>query len=111
MKDGIYQVILTSYGRTGEGMAVIAGNTLNGGGQGYIYQGRLSVKDSSLTGKVVLRKWDDQAPPALGLFKEADLTVAGKYDRERNSFRFEGRAQGHHIVRIQVTGRFASGLI
>jgi hypothetical protein len=111
MKDGIYQVVFTSSGSAGEGMVVIAGNTLNGGGQGYFYQGRLSVKESSLSGNVVLRKWDDQAPPTLGLFKEAVMTVAGKYDRERDSFHFEGRAQGHHVIRIQVTGRYVSGLL
>jgi hypothetical protein len=110
MKDGIYQVVFNSSGRTGEGMVVIAGNTLNGGGQGYFYQGRLSVKASSLSGKVVLRKWDDQAPPILGLFKEAVMTVTGEYDRERDSFHFEGHAQGHHVIRIQATGRYVAPL-
>ena len=111
MLDGIYQVFFSSSGNTAEGIAVISGGTLNGGGQGYFYQGKLRVEGACLDGRLLVKKWDNEAPPALGLFKEAALTVTGEYDHESNTFRFEGRVHGHHVITIQATGRYVAALI
>ena len=111
MLNGIYQMFFSSSGNTAEGMAVISGGTLNGGGQGYFYQGRLQVEGAGLSGRILIKKWNNEAPPVLGFFKEAALTVTGRYDCENNAFRIEGRAHGHHVITIQATGRYVAALI
>jgi hypothetical protein len=106
MENGIYHVVLSAQGNSVEGVMVVSGNAVNGGGHGYIRQGVLSVAEAALFGDITIKKWDGQAPSALGLFKEASIRATGHWDPETRSFHFEGRAGGHHVIRIQATGRY-----
>jgi hypothetical protein len=110
MENGIYQVRLSSESHSVEGVVVIREDSVNGGGGGYFCQGFISVEANVLTGRTLIKKWDHQAHPALGLFKEISITVAGRYDPKKQSFHFEGQANGHHVIRIQATGHLVASL-
>ena len=110
MENGIYHAVLSSHDGCANGVMVVAEGVVNGGGSGYWYQGALATNGAALSGDVTIRKWDAAAPAALGMFKDVALAVSGKYDPETRSFRFEGRANGHHVIRIQATGRYLTAL-
>lgn len=91
-------------------MAVVHDNVINGGGGGYYCRGIVSQEDQVLSGRMVIRKWDDKAYHELGLFKEVSVTVTGRYDPEKRSFDFQGQANGHHVIRVQATGHWIASL-
>lgn len=106
MENGIYHVVLSAQGNSVEGVMVVSAGSVNGGGHGYLYRGVLSGADAALSGDIMIKKWDPQAPGALGLFKEATLRVTGRRNPDARSFSFEGQASGHHVIRIQAKGRY-----
>jgi hypothetical protein len=108
LPDGVYRMRVASSGRAVDAMVVIAGNALDGGGAGYRYQGRLQLAQTTLTGRVSIRKYEDRAPAVLGLFKEITVDVSGSYDPEVRSFQFHGQLNAHHVVRIEASGRFVA---
>jgi hypothetical protein len=110
METGIYRMQLKSSGNIVEAEALLVGNKLKGGGQGYSIQGCLQEKDTVLTGTVNIKKRDKQTAAVLGLFKEVTFEITGRYEREKNAFYFEGRFQAHHSIVIRATGCFAKGL-
>jgi hypothetical protein len=110
MENGIYHVSFSSCDHPVDGVLVIAGNSVNGGCRGYVCRGSIGVEGTSLSGTLAIWKWDPEAPHSLGLFKEVSLRVNGVYDPQRRSFNFEGRGNGHHVVRIQAFGHFVAPL-
>jgi hypothetical protein len=110
MEDGIYQVRLSSGEDCVEGMVTIRDNVINGGGGGYYCRGMISKVEKVLSGSVMIKKWDHKAHHALGLFKEVSMVVTGRYDAEKRSFDFQGQANGHHVIRVRVTGRWIASL-
>jgi hypothetical protein len=111
MENGIYHVRLLSERHSVKGEVVIRKDSVNGDVGGYLCQGFISVENDVLAGKILIKKWDHRAPPALGLFKEISITVTGQYDPKKQSFHFEGQANGHHVIRIQATGHLVASLI
>lgn len=111
MENGIYQVRLSSERNCVEGLVVFLGDTFNGGGGGYICQGTVLQENQMLSGKLIIRKWDHQASDTLGLFKEISMVVAGGYDPEKRRFHLKGEAKGHHVIPIDITGRWVAALI
>jgi hypothetical protein len=110
MRDGFYHMRVASSGRAVDATVVIAGNTFDGRGAGYRYQGHLQLAQTTLTGRVSIRKYEDRAPAVLGLFKEIAVDVSGSCDPEAQSFRFHGQLNAHHVVRIEASGRFVAPL-
>jgi hypothetical protein len=110
MEDGIYQMRLSSGEDCVEGMVIIRDNVINGGGGGYYYRGILSPEEKVLSGSIMIKKWDHKAHHTLGLFKEVSVVVTGRYDAENRSFDFQGQANGHHVIRVQATGRWIASL-
>ena len=110
MEDGIYQVRLCSGEDCVEGMVIIRENVINGGGGGYYCRGVISHEEKVLSGTLVIKKWDHKTHHALGLFKEVSVVVTGRYDAENRYFDFQGQANGHHVIRVQATGRWIASL-
>ena len=107
MENGTYHVALRSSEKSVDATAVVADDAIDGGGGGYIFQGRLRQRDNLLSGTVLVKKQDPDAPPVLGMFKEVSMDFAGEYDREKRSFHLYGRFHGHHAVEIRVDGKWA----
>jgi T3SS negative regulator,GrlR len=110
MENGIYQIRLCSGHDEENGVVVITDGAVNGGSGTYLYQGRLSVERSALSGSFKIRKWNREAPATLGAFKEISLAVEGQVALEERSFSFIGRFAGHHVVRIEATGFYLAPL-
>jgi hypothetical protein len=110
MRDGFYHMRVDSSGRAVDATVVITGNVLDGRGAGYRFQGRLQAAQTTLSGRVVIRKLEDRIPAVLGLFKEIAVEVSGSYDPEAQSFQFHGQLNAHHVVRIAASGRYVAPL-
>lgn len=106
MGNGICHVRIVAGDAASEGLMVIAGNAVNGGGSGYLYRGRLTGEERDLRGRVAIRKWDGEAAAVLWPFKEAIFDVRGRFAADGRSFRFEGRAAGHAAIHLTAEGRF-----
>lgn len=110
MQDGMYWLRLEAYDKSEEGVAVVRQGFVNGGGPGYVWQGRLTVQDGAVRGNLVVRKWNPQAPPDLGMFKAANLAIDGRLDASSRSFELEGHAHGHHVVHLRISGQWLEEL-
>ena len=108
MKNGTYHVVLRSSEKSVDATAVVSDDAIDGGGSGYLFQGRLWERDNVLSGTVLIKKWDRDAPPVLGLFKEVSMDFEGEYDREKRSFHLYGRFHGHHVIEIRADGKWVS---
>lgn len=111
MRDGMYWFRLVAYDKAEEGVAVVRQGMVNGGGPGYVWQGRLACRDGSLSGNLCVRKWNPQTPPDLGMFKAANLDIDGNLDVEAQSFALQGHAHGHHVVHLRITGHWLGELV
>lgn len=111
MENGIYRLEVFSAGEGCGGVVVIRENFVNGGGDAYLYLGRLTVEKRLLGGSFTIRKWNEEEPSLLGLFKEVAISVSGEYNPDSGSFRFEGRARGHHAINFEMKGRFLAPLV
>lgn len=110
MRNGLYRLDLIAQDGMDHGAMRMSGGTFSGSGTRYVFQGRLETKMSGeLTGTMTVRKTRDQAPPALGQFKEATLGIRGTYDSAGRSFSWEGQAYGHHSIVIQGRGHELPG--
>ena len=108
MQDGIYDIVISAGAARVAGQVALKANRLNGGAEGYRCQGRLTLAGGNLAGTIGINKRDAAAPAVLGLFKEIVVPVAGRYDPAGPSFVFEGRAYGHHVIQVAVSGTFAT---
>ena len=110
MQDGIYWLRFVAYDRTEEGVAVFRRGLVNGGGPGYVWQGRLAAVDGAVRGNLLVRKWNPQAPSDLGMFKTANLDIDGSLDASARAFEMVGHAHGHHVVRLRISGHWLGEL-
>ena len=110
IKNGIYHLKLSAAQGEDSGVAMINDGTVNGGSGIYLYQGRLSLKRTTLSGSIEIRKWNQDAPAPLGLFKTLTFAVKGQVVPEKRSFHFTGHFAGHHVVRIEATGVYLAPL-
>ncbi|MDY0225863.1 MAG: GrlR family regulatory protein [Desulfomicrobium apsheronum] len=110
MQDGMYWLRLVAYDKSEEGVAVVRQGLVNGGGPGYVWQGRLISEDGTVRGNLVVRKWNPQTPPDLGMFKTANLGIDGRHDASARSFELEGHAHGHHVVHLHISGHWLGEL-
>jgi len=110
MQDGMYWLRFAAYGKTEEGVAVVRQGLVNGGGPGYLWQGRLSAVNGTVRGTLLVRKWNPQTPPYLGTFKTANLDIDGSFDASARSFEMVGHAHGHHVVHLSISGHWLGEL-
>lgn len=110
MENGIYHMRLDSADGEENGVVVITDGIFNGGSGIYLYQGRLSLERTTLSGSIEIRKWNREAPAPLGPFKEITLAVEGRIAPDERSFSFIGRFAGHHVIRIEATGVYLAPL-
>lgn len=110
MQDGMYWLRLAAYDKAEEGVAVVRQGLVNGGGPNYLWQGRLFEEQGALRGSLLVRKWNPQAPPDLGMFKAARLDIEGRFDAAARSFDLVGQAHGHHVVRLRISGQWLGEL-
>ena len=54
MEDGIYQIVVSSSVASVEGFVVMIANSLNGGGDGYVFRGRFAVEEERISGPFTL---------------------------------------------------------
>ena len=104
MQDGMYWLRVAGDGSAEEGVAVVREGVVDGGGPGYMWQGRLVEENGAVRGSLTVRKWNPQTPPCLGMFKEAKLDIAGCLEPAGSSFELEGHAHGHHVVHLRISG-------
>ena len=104
MQDGVYWLRVDGAGSSEEGIALISRGVVDGGGSAYVWQGRLVEVEGVVRGELCFRKWSQQAPPALGMFKTASLGVKGKRDPASGSFELEAHGHGHHVIRLRLRG-------
>ena len=110
MQDGMYWLRLVAYDKVEEGVAVLRQGLVNGGGPGYVWSGRLVEEQGALRGTLLVRKWNPQATPDLGMFKTANLDVAGRFDAAARALELVGHAHGHHVVRLHIGGQWIGEL-
>ena len=104
MQDGVYWLHVTGSDAAEEGVAVVRQGQVNGGGPGYVWQGRLGEEGGAVRGNLTVRKWNTETPPCLGMFKSADLDIEGRLESSGRSFELEGHAHGHHVVHLHIRG-------
>lgn len=110
MQDGMYWLRLATYDKAEEGVAVVRQGLVNGGGSNYLWRGRLFEEQGEVRGRLLVRKWNPQAPPDLGMFKTAHLDIDGRFDDATNSLELVGHAHGHHVVRLRISGQWLGEL-
>ena len=110
MQDGVYWLRVDGAESSEEGVAVISRGVVDGGGPAYAWQGRLAEAEGEVRGELCFRKWNPQAPPALGMFKTASLGVKGQRDPASGSFDLEAHGHGHHVIHLRISGRWIGAL-
>ncbi len=110
MRDGVYWLRVAASDTAEEGVAVLRRGRVNGGGPGYVWQGRLLERDGAVRGTLALRAWNPPASPGLGMFKAANLDIHGRLDVSARSFELEGHAHGHHVVHLHISGQWIGEL-
>ncbi len=112
MNDGIYHITVATHGNHAsiQGVVVIQGQAIKGGGQGYLIQGRLQEQSQALSGNVVITKWSTESPPTLGMFKQVTMPITGMCSTEEHAFSFHGYANGHHAILLEGEARFIAEL-
>jgi hypothetical protein len=93
-----------------EGVAVLRRGLVNGGGPGYVWQGRLLEQDGAVRGNLVVRIWNPSASSGVGMFKAANLAVQGRLDASARAFELERHAHGHHVVHLRISGHWLGEL-
>jgi len=102
MLDGIYWLRVDGADSSEEGVAVIRRGLVDGGGPVYGWQGRLVDEEGEVRGELCFRKWNQQAPPVLGMFKMAILGIEGRTGP--GAFDLEAHGHGHHVIHLRVRG-------
>ena len=110
MKNGIYNVCLNGQSGSSETVLVLSGTTLNGGGTEYLCQGHLVETQGALTGSLTIIKRNPASAPLLGRFKTVVLLVTGSGDPHNGTFQIEARGGGHHMIKIDILGRYLAPL-
>ena len=101
MRDGTYQLAVTTHSGVVEALATLAGGAIEGAGRGYEFGGRLTATGDRVQG-VITVVWAGSSSPSLGMFKSVSVHVDGPYDPVTGGFTLEGQVSGHHVVAITV---------
>ena len=110
VQDGMYWLRLAGGDQAEEGVAVVRQGLVNGGGPNYVWQGRLISENGAVRGNLLVRKWNPQAPPNLGMFKMANLGIEGRLNESARFLEIEGHSHGHHVVHLHISGHWLGEL-
>jgi T3SS negative regulator,GrlR len=102
MKPGIYHVTFASTlsGQQGDGLAIIKGNTINGGDMGYLYRGTFEVRGTATTAKLNVKRWNQSAVSVFGNIMQFDLQVEGQLSPDLTSFTGQGFVVQNPTMRL-----------
>lgn len=102
LQDGIYDIVWSNDHGEECGVAEIRGHVVTGQGSLYSWSGLLRARGETVQGRIRLTLNQLDAP-VLGMFRSAELDVSGSV--HQRGFEARGRANGHHVVRIDLRGR------
>jgi hypothetical protein len=110
MIDGIYHVRFSSSTQDfGEGLATIKDGSVNGGDNGYLYQGRVSSAASGISGKLLVKRWNPSVTSVFGNMQQFELDLSGSQSADR-TFQVSGNVAGQSNLKINIAGRFLAEL-
>lgn len=108
MRDGIYHVTFSSNSNDfGEGIAVLKGDTINGGDHGYIYTGIKSEQAGQFTSRLTIKQWNNSVQSVFGPTKEFVLELSGS-EFGGNGFLAHGHVAGQPQAKITIRGQHLS---
>jgi hypothetical protein len=107
MKPGIYYVTFSSAStqNAGEGIAVFKDNKVNGGDIGYFYRGSYSIKDSIITARLQIHRWNPVVTSVFGSYAEFELEVTGSVTADSELFSADGTMTQQPQLNIMIKGR------
>lgn len=103
MQDGVYHVRFSSGSDSGEGLAVVKANTVNGGDQGYLYTGPITDTNGQIAGQLHVQRWRAGQQSVFGNVQQFDLVLAGQ--TTANGFSASGSVVGMPTRRIVIEGK------
>ena len=110
MIDGIYHVRFSSSTQDfGEGLVTFKDGSVNGGDQGYLYQGKVGSSKNEISGKLLIKRWNSSVTSVFGNMQQFELELAGLQSSDR-SFQISGNVAGQPNLKISIAGRFLSEL-
>jgi hypothetical protein len=105
MKDGMYFLeFRSSLGVEGVGLAVLVGQSLNGGDDGYVYQGSLQGDAATISSKVHISRYNPSAVSIFGPLENFDLELSGTWHPNGQHFSLTGTIPGQPHLPISVNG-------
>jgi len=107
MKNGIYNVCLNGPSASCDTILVLSAS----GGTEYLCQGRLVEIQGTLTGSLTIIKRNPASASLLGRFKSVSLLVTGSNDPQNETFTLEAQGGGHHMIKIDIQGRYLAPLV
>ncbi|MES2241858.1 MAG: GrlR family regulatory protein [Pseudomonadota bacterium] len=108
MKDGIYHVTFNSQSGMGEGIVVVAGSKVNGGDDGYTYQGSVVAAADQVSGVLTVNRHAAGATSVFGDISDFILRLKGTHSDR--GFQLTGSVDGIPQAQIQINGRWLRSL-
>lgn len=108
MKDGIYHVTFNTPMGSGQGVVVVANSAVNGGDDGYTYQGRVTAAGDRVSGLLTVSRHSAGATSVFGDFGDFTLSLDGVHSAR--GFQVAGITEALPGVKIQITGRWLRAL-
>jgi hypothetical protein len=103
MQDGIYWVDFQTRGDSGAGLIVIKDGSLNGGDQGYIYNGTYSVSGNNVTARALVTQHNPALRSVFGNASGFHLQLSGVSSPGR--FSLNGSIPNVPNASIGIVGR------
>lgn len=105
MKDGIYYVRFMSNGQgIGEGIAVMKGESVNGGDSGFTYVGYKQASAEGFIATLSIRQWDRSAQSVFGPLSDFKLECQGTATAA--GFEASGHVVGQPNLTLTLRGQF-----
>lgn len=112
MKNGIYKVSFSSNSNDfGGGLIAVSNGAVNGGDQGFLYQGKLQLGEGTIAGSLHIKQHDSSTVSVFGPITEFDLDLQGTSDLATGSFVVNGSIRGKPEAKIDIRGKFISALV
>ncbi len=105
MKDGIYYVRFMSNGQgIGEGIAVMKGESVNGGDSGFTYSGYKHPSADGFVATLSIRQWDPNAQSVFGPLSDFKIECRGA--ATAGGFDASGIVVGQPGLTLTLRGQF-----
>ena len=108
MLNGIYHLRFTSsLSNYGEGIAVVSGNSFNGGNGGFIFTGTQAVNGNKFECTLSIKQWNEEVVSIFGPIKAFTLILTGANTPD-GGFVAMGHLTGHAESKITIEARYLS---